>query len=190
MTRAGRLFIISAPSGCGKTTLCKRLLEGGLGLVQSISATTRAPRKGEVDGVDYHFLSKKRFDSMVGRGEFLEHEENFGNLYGTPKKGIDKALKEGKDVLLSIDVKGAMHVKRLYPEQAVLIFILPPSIKVLEKRLRARMSEGEEAIRRRLSLVKGEMAYRTRYDHRVINDDIGRAYRRLERIVRAELKGE
>jgi guanylate kinase len=182
----GKLFIISAPSGCGKTTLAKRLLEDDLGLEHSVSVTTRPPRPGEIDGVDYSFVSHKTFDKMVSGGEFLEHEDNFGKFYGTPKNGVEKILKKGRSVLLSIDVKGAMRVKKLYPKRCVLVFILPPSIKALKKRLHGRKSDKAEDIRRRLKLARKEMSYKDRYNHRVINDRLDAAYRRLKNIIITE----
>ena len=183
----GKLFVISAPSGCGKTTLCKKLLAEKRGLVPSRSTTTRPPRPDERDGVDYHFVSKKAFDAMVKRGAFLEHEENFGQLYGTPKKYIEEALKKGRAALLSIDVKGAMKVKKAYPKNSVLIFILPPSIKTLEERLRTRKSDGIEEISTRIKLAKKEISRKDRYDYRVVNDSLERAYARLKKIIAKEL---
>ena len=131
----GKLFVISAPSGCGKTTICKRLINDKLGLVHSVSMTTRPPRRDERDGVDYLFVSGEYFEEMIRRREFLEYEENFGHLYGTPKRFIQDNLRKGKAVLLTIDVKGGMKVRKAYPGDTVSVFILPPSIKVLKKRL-------------------------------------------------------
>lgn len=186
--QGGRLFVISAPSGSGKTTLCKRLLSDGLGLVHSISVTTRRPRHGEKDGLDYHFVSKKKFADLVKKKAFLEYEENFGQLYGTPKKYIDGLLKRGVSVLLSIDVKGAMKVRKAFGKKSVLIFVLPPSINVLKKRLEMRKSNKPEDIRRRLAFAKKEMSYKKRYDHAVINDRLDTAHRRIKNIISRELK--
>ena len=179
---------MSAPSGCGKTTLCKKLLEDDLGLIPSISTTTRSPRPEEKDGVDYHFVPEKKFHEMVRRNGFLEHEGNFGNLYGTPKKFIEQNLKAGRPVLLSIDVKGAMKVRKMYPAESVLIFILPPSVTALKKRLKGRKSDLPSAIRKRLGLAKKEMAYKNRYDYRVVNDRLDSAYKRLRKIIDAKIK--
>ena len=185
--RAGKLFIISAPSGCGKTTLCKKLLGDKLGLVDSISMTTRPPRPGEKDGVDYHFVSKRYFRKLASDRGFLEYEKNFGNFYGTPKKLITQTLKKGRHILLSIDVKGAMKVRRGYPGKSVLIFILPPSLAVLKKRLEGRMTDAPETMSKRLGLAKKEMAYKKRYDYRIVNDRLGSAYRKLKKIIIKEM---
>ncbi len=184
-----RLFIVSAPSGCGKTTLCNKLLEEGVGgLVDSISMTTRPPRADEKNGVDYHFVSKRRFQEMIKKRAFLEHESNFGQLYGTPKKFIEKNLKEGRSILLSIDVKGAMKVRRAHASASVLIFILPPSLTALKKRLRKRMSEDSTAMSNRLSIARREMSYKNRYDYRIVNDRLGSAYKKLKNIIIKETK--
>lgn len=182
----GKLFVISAPSGCGKTTLGRRLLDDNIGLYNSISMTTRPPRPGEKNGVDYRFVSRKHFQELIKAGAFLEYEENFGHLYGTPKKFIRDSLKKGRSVLLSIDVKGAMKVRRAYGAKSVLIFILPPSIAALKNRLHLRMSDGPDVIAARLRTAKEEVAYKNRYDHRVINDRLDTAYRKLKKIVMRE----
>ena len=182
-----KLFVVSAPSGSGKTTLCNKLLKGGLSLERSISMTTRPPRRSEKDGVDYHFVTEKYFRDTVKKNGFLEYEENFGHLYGTPKKFIENNLKKSKPVLLSIDVKGAMKVRRQYPEESVLIFILPPSLKALEERLRLRKSEDESAIAARLKLAKEEISYKSEYDYTVVNDRLDAAHKKLKDIVVSEL---
>lgn len=186
--KAGELFVISAPSGSGKTTLCKKLLEDDLGLLDSVSATTRSPRPGESDGVDYHFVSRKKFQEMIEKNALLEYEENFGELYGTPREFVEENLKAGRSVLLSIDVKGAMKVKKKYPEKSVFIFILPPSMETLKKRLVGRMSEGKTSIRKRLEEAKKELSYKKKYDHCVVNDNLASAYRKLKNIILAELR--
>ena len=187
-SKKGRLFIISAPSGCGKTTLCKRLLADDLGLVHSVSVTTRPARKGERDGIDYRFISKKKFEDMIANGEFLEYEENFGHLYGTPRSPIGDGLKKGKAILLSIDVKGAMKVRAAFPKESVQIFILPPSVVTLKRRLQSRMTDDEQDISTRLKLAKQELSYKDMYDYRVINDSLDNAHRRLKRIITQNLK--
>ena len=181
--KKGRLFIISAPSGCGKTTLCKRLLEDDPGLVHSVSMTTRPPRKGERAGIDYRFVSKKSFEKMIANGEFLEYEENFGHLYGTPKRFIHDRLKQGQAILLSIDVKGAMKVRAAFPKESIQIFILPPSIAALKRRLNARMTDDAQDVSTRLKLAKKEISCKAMYDYRVINDSLDNAYRRLKKII-------
>jgi len=182
-----KLFVISAPSGSGKTTLCNKLLQSDLGLERSVSMTTRRPRAGEKNGIDYRFVPEGYFRRAIKSGGFLEYEENFGHLYGTPRKFIEDNLKKGKSVLLSIDVKGAMKVRRAYPRGSVLIFILPPSITALKKRLAARRSEDEGAVSTRLKLARKEISYRGRYDYAIVNDRLGAAYKRLKKIVISEL---
>ena len=185
-----RLFIISAPSGSGKTTLLRKLVaEKSLKLAHSVSMTTRPPRPGERDGKDYHFISEREFKGSIKKNAFLEYEDNFGYFYGTPKSFIEKNLKKGRSVLLAIDVKGAMKVRAAYPEESVFVFILPPSLDALKKRLKKRMSDDGPAIRTRLALAKKEMSYKDRYDYVIVNDRIDRAFRRLEGIVTQQIKG-
>ncbi len=183
-----KLFIISAPSGCGKTTLCKKLLQENLHLSHSISATTRPPRKGEIQGKDYFFVSPEEFRAMIKRKEFLEYEENFGFFYGTPKKFVEGLLEKGKSVLLSIDVKGAMKVARMYPLKSVLIFIMPPTLGVLKKRLETRMTDPADSISYRLKVAKREIKYKSKYDHIVVNDRLSTAYKKLKNIIIEETK--
>ncbi len=187
---SGKIIIISAPSGCGKTTLCKKLASDRIGLVHSVSMTTRPPRVGEKEGVDYRFVSKERFLRLADGGGFLEYERNFGYYYGTPKSYVEKNLKAGRSVLLSIDVKGAMKIRRAYPCKSVLIFILPPSVRALKNRLCLRKSDGLEAICARLSLAKKEMSYKGRYDYRVVNDRLDSAYIKLKKIILKEMNGQ
>jgi len=184
----GKVFVVSAPSGCGKTTLCDKLLRAGFALANSISMTTRSPRPGEKRGVDYHFVSREHFLELVKKGAFLEYEENFGNLYGTPTEFIEANLAKGASVLLNVDVKGAMKVLRAYPDRSVLIFVLPPSIKVLKERLHQRKSDSLSDMARRLALAKKEILYSDKYDYRIVNDKLEDAYRELKRIVKKELE--
>jgi len=186
--RQGKLFIISAPSGCGKTTLCKKLLKGRIGLKHSISATTRPPRKGEIEGKDYFFVSPEKFQAMIIKKEFLEHEENFGFLYGTPKKFLKALLGKGRNVLLSIDVKGAMNISRLYPKESVLIFIMPPTPAALKKRLESRMTDPQHHISHRLKIARREIGYKDKYDYVVVNDSLEAAYKKLKEIIISESK--
>jgi len=188
-TNKAKLFVVSAPSGCGKTTLCNKLLDDGLGLANSVSMTTRKPRPGEKKGIDYIFVSRRRFLNMIKRNAFLEHEENFGNLYGTPKRFVEDNLSKGINVLLNIDVKGAEKVKRSYKADSVLIFILPPSIRALKTRLHLRKSDSPEEVDRRLSIARKEMAYKNRYDYKVVNDKLDDAYKAIKKIVLKEVKG-
>ena len=185
---SAKLFVVSAPSGSGKTTLCGKLLKDHLDLTRSVSMTTRPPRPGEKRGIDYHFVSERHFRDTIEKNGFLEYEENFGCLYGTPKKFIEKNFKKGKSVLLSIDVKGAMKVRGEYPGKSVLIFIMPPSLSVLKKRLLGRKSEDAKAVAARLKLARREMSYRKKYDYTVVNDRLGAAYKKLRNIVKSELK--
>lgn len=181
-----KIFILSAPSGCGKTTLCKKLLKDKLKLHQSVSLTTRPPRRGERNGADYFFVNAKEFIRMIDAKELLEYEENFGFLYGTPKKAVEDLLNKGKNVLLSIDVKGAMNVRRNYPHNSVLIFVMPPSMEELKKRLESREADTAKAILNRLKVAKQEIAYKDKYDHIVINDKLNTAYKRLKEIIMLE----
>lgn len=183
--KGGRIFIISAPSGCGKTTLCRRLLKAGIGLRRSVSITTRPKRPGEIVGKDYYFVSKATFRRWIRQNRFLEWTRTYGWYYGTPKGFVGNLLKNGGDVLLSIDVKGAAKVKRVYPE-SVLIFILPPSLKELKERLRKRRSDNKNEIRKRLKIAKREMRFIDRYDYTVINDSVTKAVEKLKAIVIAE----
>ena len=153
--RAGRIFVISAPSGSGKTTLAKKLVKKDRRLVQSISVTTRSPRKGERRGRDYYFVTRKKFKDMVAGRKFLEWAENFGHLYGTPRKFAEEAARKGKDVILSIDVQGAMQIKRRRA-RAVFIFIMPPSREELKKRLSKRNTEHKASIKMRLKVAEKE----------------------------------
>jgi guanylate kinase len=181
----GLLIVISAPSGTGKTTLCHKLLEEFPNVEFSVSYTTRKPRPGEVNGKDYWFVSREEFMKMVEEGDFLEWAEVYGNLYGTSKSQVLKALNQGKDVLLDIDTQGALQVKRNFPD-AVLIFILPPSLKELERRLRKRGTDDEETIERRLRVAREEIKRARYYDYLIVNDELEVAYSRLKSIISAE----
>ena len=178
-----KIFIVSAPSGCGKTTLCKKLLKDKFKLHQSISITTRPPRRGERNGADYFFVSAEEFIRMIDAKELLEYEENFGFLYGTPKKAVEKLLQNGRNVLLSIDVKGAMSVRKSYPQNSVLIFVMPPSMEDLKKRLESREADTAKAISNRLKIAKQEVACKDNYDYVVVNDSLDAAYKKLKEII-------
>ncbi|HEX9179484.1 MAG TPA: guanylate kinase [Burkholderiales bacterium] len=182
---SGILFVVSAPSGAGKTSLVKGLIHGGSGVRLSVSFTTRAPRSGEVDGRDYHFVARERFIEMQKAGEFLESAEVYGNLYGTSHRWVGEQLALGQDVLLEIDTQGAAQVRKLFPE-CIGIFILPPSLEVLESRLRGRGQDSAEVIARRLAAARGEMAHAGAYDYVIINDELGEAIQDFASIVRAE----
>lgn len=183
--KKGRIFIISAPSGCGKTTLCRKLLKSAPWLNRSVSVTTRPQRSGEVNGRDYYFISKANFKKWIGQNRFLEWTRTYGWYYGTPKKPVSDLLKRGRDVLLSIDVKGALKIKRLY-SGSVLIFIFPPSLKELEERLKKRKSDAKKEIKKRLRIVKRELDFADKYDYSVINDNVNNAVYKLKAIIIAE----
>lgn len=176
------LFIVSAPSGAGKTTLCRKLTASVPWLIHSVSYTTRVPRKGEIRNVHYTFISKKRFMTMVNKGEFAEWAVVHGNLYGTSIKRLLKMSKRGYDIILDVDTQGAKQIKRIF-KNAVSIFILPPSMKVLEQRLRGRKSDLTQEIKNRLKRAKDEIADYKCYDYIIINDKLNRAFRELESIV-------
>lgn len=181
----GRLFIVSAPSGTGKTTLVERLVHDVPDLSMSRSFTSRAPRPGETDGVDYNFISRDRFEAMIASGELLEWADVFGNLYGTSRAQTERVLAEGSDLVLVIDVQGARQV-RDRTSDLVSIFVLPPSFQVLEDRLRRRSKDSETAIERRLAVARSEVDAVVDYDYVVVNDDIESAVGRLAAIVTAE----
>jgi guanylate kinase len=178
------VYIVSAPSGSGKTTLLQNLLRTFQDLKFSVSHTTRQPRTGERHGVDYFFTERTKFLEMVDRGEFLEWAEYYGQLYGTSRAWVEENVNAGCDVILDIDVQGARQVKSRNPE-SIAVFILPPSFVELERRLRARRLESEEAIRRRLEIAKSEIPYYRDYDYIVINDVLEKSVETLESIVRS-----
>jgi guanylate kinase len=181
----GALFVITAPSGAGKTSLIRALLEDEPGLRRSTSYTTRKPRPGEQDGREYHFVDEASFLAMQGRGEFLESAEVHGYRYGTSKKTIRDTLEQGQDLILEIDWQGARQVRALYP-QCVGIFILPPSLEELERRLRGRGQDAESVIQRRLANAQAEMAHADEFKYAIINKDFTTARQELARIVRSE----
>jgi guanylate kinase len=181
----GQLFVVSAPSGTGKTTLVERLVQVVPDLLLSRSFTSRAPRAGEHDGVDYNFISRERFETMKAAGEFLECADVFGNYYGTSAIATDTALARGRDLVLVIDVQGARQV-RSRTSSAVGIFVLPPSFAVLEDRLRRRSKDSDEQIRRRLAVARSEVDAVADYDYVVVNDEVEPAVQRLKAIVEAE----
>lgn len=188
MTR-GRLFIVSAPSGAGKSTLVNALLAREPGIALSISHTTRAPRPGDTDGVQYHFVDRATFDAMAARGDFIEHADVFGNGYGTSRAAVEPNLAAGRDVLLEIDWQGARQVRGAMPG-CVSIFILPPSRAELERRLRARGTDSAASIERRLAASRGELAHAHEFDCIVVNDRFEDALAALRAIVRAARAGE
>lgn len=183
--RRGKTFIICGPSGVGKGTVVARLLASDPTLYFSVSATTRAPRNGEVDGVHYHFLSREQFQQWIAEDAFLEHAEFVGNYYGTPKKYVDAAMAQGRDVLLDIEIQGAEQVHRQRPE-VVRIYVAPPSWAELERRLIGRGTEDMEKVRSRLERGKQEFAAASSFDYFVINDTVDNAVTEIRAIMLAE----
>ncbi|MDT8334308.1 MAG: guanylate kinase [Desulfurivibrionaceae bacterium] len=182
----GRLFIVSAPSGTGKTTILKKLMTELPALAFSVSHTTRAPRENESDGLDYHFVNKAEFGKMRDQGEFLESAEVHGNLYGTRLGAVLEQLAAGADVILDIDVQGAAQVKKSKKIEPVTIFIIPPSMAELEKRLGGRGTDSSETIRLRLANAAAEMAGLETYDHVIVNDELGEALEMVKAVILAE----
>ena len=189
MTRQSRLFVISGPSGAGKGTLIAQLRKEHPELGLAVSATTRSPRPGEVDGKDYYFLSEGEFKRRVAAGEFVEWAYVHGHMYGTLVKEVERLLAQGKSLILEIDIQGALNVKKVWPD-AVLIFIEPPSLEELERRLRGRGTEDEQSIELRLKNAKHEMTLADDYDVCIVNDTVDRAVRELsDTIERYETEG-
>lgn len=183
--REGIIFILSAPSGAGKTTLYHGLRKLHPEIKLSVSCTTRARRKGEINGRDYRFIGAAEFERMKGRGEFAEWASVHGNSYGTPRQPLDRSIDSGRDIFLDIDVQGARQIKDAYP-RAVSIFLLPPSMRELRRRLSTRGTDGAEIIRRRLANAQDEIKERIHYDYYVVNREVREAVRVLSAIVKAE----
>ncbi|MBI2712731.1 MAG: guanylate kinase [Bdellovibrio sp.] len=187
-SRTPFLIVISAPSGAGKTTLCQRLLVEFPNLKLSISSTTRAPRGSEKDGVEYHFLTSEAFKDGIDQGRFAEWAQVHGNYYGTAKQTIESNFKKGYSVLLDIDVQGAELLRQAFPKQCFSIFIAPPSMEELERRLRARKTEREEVILKRLENAKSEMDQKHLFDAVVVNDSLDNAYAQLKALVEKKIR--
>lgn len=185
MIRRGLLLVVSGPSGAGKGTICKALLERHPEINISVSATTRQPRNGEVDGINYHFLTKDDFVEKLSEDGFFEHAQVYDNYYGTPKKFVIDKLAAGEDVLLEIDIQGAMQVREKYPE-GIYLFVLPPSMSELKNRIIKRGSETQESLEKRFSSAFKEIDFIKKYDYYIINDDLERAVTTLENIIHAE----
>jgi guanylate kinase len=184
--RRGLMFILSSPSGAGKTTIARRLLEEDGAIRLSVSATTRPPREGEVEGVDYHFVSAAEFERMVAEDEFYEWAPVFGHSYGTPKAHIRDELKNGRDFLFDVDWQGTQQLSQKAGRDVVAVFILPPSIDELRRRLTARATDSDEVIAGRMARARAEISHWDGYDYVVINDDIDECFARVKQILAAE----
>lgn len=186
MVRRGLLLILSSPSGAGKSTLSRRLMAWDLTLRFSVSATTRTPRPGEVDGREYHFTTRQDFEAMVQSGQMLEHAEVFGNLYGSPRGPVEQAMVEGCDTVFDIDWQGGQQIKQAMRGDVVSVFILPPSIDELENRLRGRAQDSEEVIAGRMAKSQSEISHWAEYDYVIVNRDLDHAFNDLVTILQAE----
>jgi guanylate kinase len=184
--RRGLMLVLSSPSGAGKTTLSRRLLDADPELALSISVTTRPPRRGEVEGHDYQFIDRARYDGMVGRNELLEWAEVFGHCYGTPRAPVDAALAAGRDVLFDIDWQGTQQLREAARPDLVSVFVLPPSIAELERRLHTRALDSDEVIRARMSKAADEITHWAEYDYVVINREVEQAFHEIRAILAAE----
>ena len=186
ISRRGMMLVLSSPSGAGKTSISRRLLAEETGIVMSISATTRPPRPGEVDGKDYYFYDQETFAKMIANNEFLEHATVFDNSYGTPKKPVWDALDRGQDVLFDVDWQGTRKLRESAREHLVSVFILPPSIAELENRLKGRGQDSDEVVAGRMARAKSEMSHYEEYDYIVINDDLDTSVENVKAILKAE----
>lgn len=183
----GILIVVSAPAGCGKDTILEQALRKNENLFYSVSATTREIRPNETDGVSYHFRTREAFERMIAEGGLLEYTEYCGNYYGTPKKAVEEMLAAGKDVILKIEVEGAMNIKRIFPDCAM-IFILPPSFEELSRRLHKRGTEDEETILKRIETARRELTYAENYDYLIVNGELSAAVEDFLAVVSAEKK--
>jgi len=185
-TRRGLLLILSSPSGAGKSTLARRLMGWDTTLRFSVSATTRSPRPGEEDGREYYFKSREAFEEMVKTGQMLEHAEVFGNYYGSPRGPVEAAMKAGRDTLFDIDWQGGQQIKQHMRDDVVSVFVLPPSIAELERRLRSRAQDSDEVIAGRMAKSQAEISHWAEYDYVIVNRDIDSAFAELVTILQAE----
>lgn len=184
--RRGLMLAISSPSGAGKSTLARMLLANDRDMTLSISATTRPPRPGEEDGREYHFLTREAFEAKLSHGDFLEHAMVFDNYYATPRGPVEAALAAGKDVLFDVDWQGARALRAAAPDDVVAIFVLPPSVEELERRLRARAQDSEDVIARRMARSADEISHWKEYDYVLVNENVDETHERLVRILEAE----
>jgi guanylate kinase len=186
ISRRGFIMVLSSPSGAGKTTLTRMLLESDPSLSLSISVTTRPRRPNEVDGVHYHFIDHARFDAMVSAGDLLEHASVFGNHYGTPRGPVEAALADGRDIVSDLDWQGTQQLSQTIPQDLVKVFILPPSVGELERRLKARNEDSAEVVAKRMDKAIDEMSHWAEYDYIIINSELDQSLAKLEAIVEAE----
>ena len=186
ISRRGLMLILSSPSGAGKSTLSRALLKNDSGIAMSVSATTRPMRPGEVEGEDYIFMDQEKFDAMAEDGEFLEHATVFENSYGTPKGPVEAALNEGRDVLFDVDWQGTQQLARNAGKDLVSVFILPPSVEELERRLHTRAQDSDEVVRKRMAKATSEMSHWAEYDYIIVNEDVEISVARIEAILAAE----
>ncbi len=184
--RRGFMLVLSSPSGAGKTTLSRRVLEQNSDFVMSVSATTRAPRQGEVHGKDYYFVSPEEFEGMVQRGDFFEHATVFSHRYGSPHDPVMKALDAGKSVLFDIDWQGTQAISQRARDDLVTVFILPPSMDDLAKRLKSRAQDSAEVVAARMAKAEGEISHWSEYDYVLVNDDVDACARALQHIIESE----
>ena len=181
--RTPKLIVVSGPSGCGKTTIAREILRRHPGMQFSVSATTRPMRPGETDGVDYYFLTRAAFEEKLAQGELAEWEQIYDDFYGTPNSEIHHALNAGRSIILDIDVKGALAIRKKYPANSLLIFISPPSLDVLRTRLMNRKTESAEALRKRLERVAMELGLAKEFDRTIVNDELAAAVRQADEII-------
>jgi guanylate kinase len=186
IARRGLMLVLSSPSGAGKTTLSRMLLKADRGVTLSISVTTRPKRSGEVKGRDYHFIDRSRFDAMIKAGELLEWADVFGHRYGTPGRPVEKALRAGRDVLFDIDWQGTQQLREKARDDLVSVFILPPTAKELEQRLRRRAQDANDVIAGRMAKAAGEMSHWPEYDYVIVNNDLDEAFAEVQAILGAE----
>jgi guanylate kinase len=186
IARRGLMFVLSSPSGAGKTTLSRLLLRGDRNVELSVSVTTRPKRRGEIDGRDYHFIDRARFDAMVGSSELLEWAEVFGHRYGTPRQPVIAALRAGRDILFDIDWQGTQQLRETARDDLVSVFILPPSVRELERRLKTRAQDSRDVIGQRMAKAAGEMSHWPEYDYVIVNKDRQHAFAEVRAILAAE----
>lgn len=184
--RRGLMLVLSSPSGAGKTTIARGLLDRDPGITMSVSVTTRAMRPGEVEGLDYYFIDQQRFDRMAETGDLLEHARVFGNCYGTPRVAVEDALGAGRDVLFAIDWQGAQQLAQNARDDLVSVFVLPPSVSELERRLRGRGQDSEEVIANRMAKASNEISHWPEYDYVIVNSDVNESIAAVESILHAE----